>query len=117
MARLLILLMILAVVTTQGMEMAAALCRHDSAQENVLARQSSDARIAIVSIGEESAVRSLDDKASGTGDSSPSWPAKMLPADSAAQPVRMAERSLLRPSRQHGLPSLSVLPLLEPPAA
>jgi hypothetical protein len=117
MARLLTLLMILAVVTTQGMAMASALCRHDSAQEHVLARQSTDARIASISIGEESAARSLDDKASGSADSSAAWPAKMLPADSAAQPLRIAERSPLRPSRQHSLPSLSVLPLLEPPAA
>jgi hypothetical protein len=116
MARLLIFLMILAVVTTQGLSAAAAVCRHDTAREHVQARQSKDASIASLSLREDAA-SSAASKATGSGDPSSVWPAKMLPADSPAPPLRRAERLPVRPTQQPALSSRSVPPLLKPPSA
>jgi hypothetical protein len=116
MARLLMFLMILTVVTTQGLSAAAAVCRHDTAREHVQARQSKDAEIASVSLREDAAA-SASTKATGSGEPLSVWPAKLLPAESPAPPLRSAERLPVRPARQAALPSLSVPPLLKPPSA
>jgi hypothetical protein len=116
MARLLTFLMILALVMTQGTAMAAALCRHQNAQEHVLARQSKDAETAAVSIREDAASAAAAKKASQSADAG-SWPAELLPAELQAVPAPALERLRLRPAEQAALPSATVLPLLKPPSA
>jgi hypothetical protein len=116
MARLLTLFMILALVTTQGASMAAALCRHDNVQAHIAARQNQDPKIASVSTREEAAASEAA-KSTNFGDSSNLWPAKMLPADGAPAPLRLVERLRMRPVHQSALSSVTVIPLLEPPSA
>lgn len=117
MARLLTFFMIFALVTIQGLSMAAALCRHENAQEHILARQNEDPKIAAVSLGEEAAASAATEKASGTADPSSLWPAKMLPADAVPAPLLFADRPRPRPLHQAAIPSVPVPPLLKPPSA
>ncbi|MEA3037365.1 MAG: hypothetical protein QOH04_3167 [Sphingomonadales bacterium] len=117
MARLLSLFMMLALVMTQGTAMASALCRHQSAQAHILARESHDARIAAVAIGEEEAAATASKKASQSADSLSHWPAEMLPAAPEAPPLRIVEPLRLRPGLDAALGSATVLPLLKPPSA
>lgn len=117
MTRLLSLLMILALVMTQGTSMAQAVCRHASAQEHVQARQSHDAGIAAVSIREDAAAAEASKKASQSADTSGHWPAQMLPPVAEQPPVRAAEPLRLRPAPAAALASASIPPLLEPPSA
>jgi guanyl-specific ribonuclease Sa len=117
MARLLSLFMMLALVMTQGTSMASALCRHQSAQEHILARQSHDAKIAAVAIGEEEAAATASKKASQSVDSSSHWPAEILPAEAETPPLRIAEPLRLRPELHAALASATILPLLKPPSA
>jgi len=117
MTRLLSLLMILALVITQGTSMAQAVCRHASAQEHAQARESGDARIAAVSIQEDAAAAAAAKKASQAPDSSGHWPAELLPPLAAAAPVRVAEPLRLRPGAFAPLASASIPPLLQPPSA
>lgn len=117
MARLLSLFMMLALVTTQGTAMASALCRHQSAQEHILARQSHDAKIAAVAIGEEEAAATASKKASQSADSSSHWPAEMLPVEHEAPMLRIFEPLRLRPGVYAALASATILPLLKPPSA
>ncbi len=117
MARLLTLFMIFALVMTQGLSMAAALCRQENVQEHILARQNSDPKIAAVSLKEEAAASAATKKAPGSTDPSSLWPAKMLPADGVPAPLRFAEHLPLRPVHQAALPSVPVPPLLKPPSA
>jgi hypothetical protein len=116
-ARLLTFLMIFALVATQGVSMAAAMCRHQDAQAHILARQSKDAAIAAVSVREDAAAAAASKKAPGSGDSFSHWPAELLPATSEATAPPTAENLRLRPARQIALRSTNVPPLLEPPAA
>jgi hypothetical protein len=117
MARLLSLLMILALVMTQGTAMASALCRHQNAQAHMLARQSHDAKIAAVAFGEEEAAATASKKASPSADSSSHWPAEMLPLEPEAPMLRIFEPLRLRPGVYAALASATILPLLKPPSA
>ncbi|MEA3061602.1 MAG: hypothetical protein QOJ94_1383 [Sphingomonadales bacterium] len=117
MTRLLSLLMIVALVTTQGTAMASALCRHPSAQAHILARQSHDARIAAIALGEEEAAATASKKASQSADSPSHWPAELLPATPETPPRRMVEPVRLRPGLHTALASATILPLLKPPSA
>ncbi len=117
MARLLTIFMIFALVTTQGLSMAAALCRHENVQEHILARENQDPEIAGVSLREEAAASAATEKASGTADPSSLWPAKMLPADGVPTPLLFVEHLRPRPGHQSAIPSVPVPPLLKPPSA
>jgi len=117
MARLLALLMIVAMVLGQGSAMANAVCRHQNLREHVLARQSRDAAVAAVSQREDAAADAASKKASRSADSSSQWPAQLLPPTIEPASAPAPERPRLRPARHAALPSASVQPLLEPPAA
>lgn len=117
MARLLSLFMIFALVLTQGSSMAAAVCRHQNAHEHLMARQSQDAKVAAVSLGEEAAAAAVVKKASHSSDASGHWPAEMLPPRSEAVPLPSRERIVFQPPRQARLLSANIAPLLKPPSA
>jgi hypothetical protein len=117
MARLLSLFMIFALVATQGTAMASALCRHRNAEAHILARESRDAAVATVALGEEAAAATASKKASQSADTSSHWPAEFLPADVEAPRPRVAERPTFRPAPEATLPSTTPLPLLRPPSA
>lgn len=117
MARLLTFFMILALVTTQGSSMAAAVCRHQNAQEHSLARQSRDPKVASVSLREDAAAAASTKKTTPSGDSSGHWPAQLLPSRIEAPALPAGERLPPPPSVEAALPSATILPLLEPPSA
>jgi hypothetical protein len=117
MARFLALFMILALLIGQGSSVAAAICHHQNAAEHIAARQSSDARIAAVSLGEEAAAAVASKKGSQSAGASVHWPAEMLPATAADAPFRAIEPIRFRPAVHAPLKSASVRPLLEPPSA
>jgi hypothetical protein len=117
MARLLSLFMMLALVMTQGTAMASAVCRHQGVQEHILARESHDARVAAVALGEEEAADTASKKASQSADSPSHWPAELLPAEPEAAPLRIVEPLRLRPALHAALASATILPLLKPPSA
>ena len=117
MTRLLRLFMIFALVVTQGSAMAQAVCRHESAKAHMLARESSDARVAAVSLREEAAAAASSKKAAQSADASAHWPAQMLPAEADAPPPRAIEPVRLRPAPAATLASTTIPPLLKPPSA
>lgn len=117
MARLLSFLMMLTLAMTQGSSMAAAVCRHQNAQEHILARQSSDVKVAAVSLHEEAAAAVASKKAPQAPGGASHWPAELIPPSTGSFPLRVVERVRLRPSVQAGLPSATVAPLLKPPSA
>ncbi|MFL6857060.1 MAG: hypothetical protein ACJ8EB_04025 [Allosphingosinicella sp.] len=116
MARLLSLLMIFALVTSQGTAMASALCRHGSAEGHAVALNSADAKVASVAIGEEAAAAGAAKKAQQSADGSVHWPAQLLPAEADAPPARVAERLRFHPGRHAALASASIPPLQKPPS-
>jgi hypothetical protein len=117
MARLLTFFMILALVMTQGSSMAAAVCRHQSLQEHIAARESHDRKAAAVSLAEEEAAAVASKKASQSDDPSSHWPAELLPAETKGAQPRAVEPLRLRPAGHAALPSESISPLLRPPSA
>lgn len=117
MARFLAFLMIFAVVVAHGSSVAAAICQHQSVADHVAARQSSDRKIAAVSLHEESAAATVSKKGSQSAGASVHWPADMLPANSVAEPYRALEPVRFEPAIEIRLESSPVRPLLEPPLA
>ncbi len=117
MTRFLTLFMILALLIGQGSSVAAAICHHQNAAEHVAARQSDDARIAAVSLGEEAAAAVASKKGSQSAGASIHWPAEMLPATANAAPFRRLEPIRFQPARHAPLKSATLRPLLEPPSA
>lgn len=116
MARLLSLLMIFALVVTQGSAMAAAVCRHENAQEHALARTSPDRAVAAVSLREDAAAAAASKKASHSDNGAGHWPPQLLPPKAEQPPLRTVERARLRPTPQRALSSTAFPPLLEPPS-
>lgn len=117
MVRLLSLFMIFALVVTQGSSMAAAVCRHQNAQEHVLARQSGDRSVAAVSLREDAAAAAASKKAPGSDHGSGHWPAEMLPPESSEPRLPIVERLALWPAPHRALSSTVLAPPLQPPSA
>ena len=117
MMRLVTLLMMITLVVANGSAAAGAICRHRDAREHAVARQSPDAKVAAAALTEEAAAAAAAKKGALGGNASLSLPAYILPeaalasAPRAAEPVRMPE------AESAPLPSRSIRPLLEPPAA
>lgn len=116
-ARFLAFLMIFAVVVAHGSSVAAAICQHRSVADHVAARQSSDRKIAAVSLHEESAAAAASKKGSQSASASVHWPTDMLPANILAEPSRAIEPVRFQPAVQIPLESSPLRPLLEPPLA
>jgi hypothetical protein len=117
MARLLTLFMILCLVVTQGSSMAAAVCRHQSVREHVLARQSGNRQVAAVSLREEAAAAVASKKASPSADALGHVQAELLPSAIEAAPPSRSKTVPPRPARQAALASTTIIPLLKPPSA
>jgi hypothetical protein len=117
MARLLTILMIVALVIAHGSSVAAAVCHHQDAHEHALARQSRDPKVAAVSLAEDAAGAVDSKKASQSASNSIQWPTDLLPVTLPAFLSRPVEPIRLRPADQAALASASIRPLLEPPSA
>jgi len=117
MARLLTLLMMIALVVANGSAAADAMCRHRDAREHAIARQSHDAKVAAVALTEEAAAAVGSKSGTLGGSASVSLPAYILPA-AALTPVPLAAEPLPEARMQvPPLPGRSIPPLLEPPVA
>ena len=117
MARLVTLLMIIALVIGNGSAVAQAVCRHLDAREHAIARQSQDAKVAAVALSEEAAAAVASKKGALGSNASLSLPAYILPAASLS-PVPHAVAPMRGPRAESApLSSRSIRPLLEPPVA
>jgi hypothetical protein len=117
MARLVTLLMMITLVVANGSAAAGAMCRHRDAQAHAIARQSHDAKVAAVALAEEAAAAAASKKGALGSNVSLSLPAYILPIAAIAPAPRSVE-PMRRPQLESPpLPSRSIRPLLEPPAA
>jgi hypothetical protein len=117
MARLLTLLMMIALLVANGSAAADAMCRHRDAREHAIARQSQDAKVAAAALTEEAAAAVGSKSGTLGGNASVSLPAYILPS-AALTPAPLAAEPLPRPQVQVPPPAgRSVRPLLEPPVA
>lgn len=117
MSRLLTLIMIFALVMGHGSSVAAAICRHQSGGEHIAARQSHDAKISVIALGEEAAAAVNSKKSAPADGGSVSWPADMLPAPKFRAPFSLTDPVGPKPADAKVLIGTSVPPLLEPPTA
>ena len=117
MARLLTLLMMIALVVGNGSAAAGALCRHQDARAHAIARQSHDAKIAATALTEEAAAAAVSKKGALGSGPSLSLPAYILPAAApipaprASEPAQGLQADSMQPAGR------SIRPLLEPPVA
>jgi hypothetical protein len=117
MARLVTLLMMIALVVANGSAAAEAMCRHRDARAHAIARQSQDAKVAAVALTEEAAAAVASKKGALGSNASVSLPAYILPC-AALTAAPHAVESMPRPQVDPTpLPSRSIRPLLEPPVA
>ena len=116
MRRILTLLIILVIAVAPASMISAAVCHHHNALEHALARSSADPRIANTARSEETAAALskkgiLSDRAAGF------LLADMLPAPELAPPFHASEPLGRMMLNENALPSASIRPLLQPPAA
>jgi hypothetical protein len=114
--RILTLLMILVIAVAPASMISAAVCHHHSATEHALARSSADPRVANNARTEETAALLakkgiLSDRAAGF------FLADMLPAPVLPMPFHVPEPARRILLNESALPSASIAPLLQPPAA
>jgi hypothetical protein len=117
MARLVTLLMMIALVVANGSAAAGAMCLHRDARAHAMARQSQDAKVAAGALTEEAAAAVASKKGALGGSASLSLPAYIVPA-AALAPAPHAVEPMRRPQVEPTpLASRSIRPLLEPPVA
>src|SRR3954470_25010392 len=110
------LLMLAALVVTQGTSLATSICRHASIQDHIAARQRLDPRKAAVAFDEETADAASAKKASGSSaDSGPVLAALLPPPPAAA--IYPGDRMRPRATDSPRLLGISLRPPLPPPLA
>jgi hypothetical protein len=117
MSRLLTLLIILALVATNGPAVAAAMCQHRDAGAHAAARQSAEASISVAALSEETAARAAAKSSSLSDAAAPLLAGYMLPDGPPALPFRIIVPASTRLSNAPEPGGRSVRPLLEPPLA
>ncbi len=117
MARLLSLLLVFALVLTNGAVVPAALCQHADAQAHAAALQSSDVGAASAALAEETAAVESSKKNSLAQAAAVQLAGFMLPADPALPLPAGHESSATHATEPIALSSLTINPLLEPPLA
>jgi hypothetical protein len=117
MARLVTLLMMIALVVANGSAAAGAMCRHRDARAHAIALQSQDAKIAAVALTEEAAAAVASKKGALGSNAALSLPAYILPGAALTAVLRAVEPMPRPQVESTPLPSRSIRPLLEPPVA
>jgi hypothetical protein len=115
-ARLLSLLMMLALVMTSGAAVPMAMCQHVDAGAHALALQSSESEVASVALAEESAAAAASKSALADA-AAVQLAGFLLPADielPAPPSLSALSRPAVHPAK---LASRAISPLLEPPLA
>ena len=115
--RLLTLLMMITLTIAGGTSVASALCRHQSAQDHAAALHGNDSKAAAIAQLEEMAGAVAAKKSAAVDAASLSLPPFTLPAPANSFDHFVARPAHGRPADAAMLASLSVAPLLEPPAA
>ncbi len=115
--KLLSLLMMLALVFTNGAAVATAMCEHVDAQAHAYALQSTDAGIAATALNEEAAAAATAKKANLADAAAVQLAGYLLPSDPALPSPRSLDPAKAAEAEPGKLASLSISPLLEPPLA
>src|SRR3954470_24659950 len=108
------LLMLAALVLTQGTSLATSICRHASIQDHIAALQSLDPRKAAVAFAEETADAASAKKASGSSAESGPVLVALLPSSPDAA-VHPRDRMLPQATHEPRLAGISLRPPLPPP--
>ena len=111
------LLMLVALVLTQGTSLAASICRHASAEAHHAALHSADSRKAAAAFAEDTADAAASKKGSPSNSSSAPALAALLPPSPAAAALFPRERMVPRATDRPRLVGISLRPPLPPPLA
>lgn len=117
MPRLLSLLLMFALVLTNGAAVASAMCQHVDAQAHARAKQSSYEAVAAVALSEEAAAVSTRMKVSLADAASVQLAGFIVPAEPFLPQPYSLEPARELAAEPLALPTLAVRPLLEPPLA
>jgi hypothetical protein len=113
-ARLLTLLIMIALSFTNGAAFATAICTHQDARAHMAARASADPKVAAVALSEESAAKASKDAALAEA-AALAMAAFLLPTEPLPPQPRAIEPASRPMTASPGLTSRSIRPLLEPP--
>ncbi|CAA9532742.1 MAG: hypothetical protein AVDCRST_MAG23-1180 [uncultured Sphingosinicella sp.] len=116
-AKLISLLIMLALAVTNSSAVAAAACQHVDAQAHAVALQSSDPDVAATAADEEAAAAEANNKSTLAKAGAVQLAGFLLPSAPAISAPRSVEALSRAPIRPEPLPSRTVSPLLEPPLA
>ena len=117
MRRLLTLLLMITLTVVSGSSVAAAMCSHQNAQAHAAALHGSGLRGAAVAQMEEAAGKLASKKGALADAGSFSLPAFIMPDGAVPVPLAPTDLTRPRPADAAKIASLSIPPLLEPPAA
>jgi predicted lipid-binding transport protein (Tim44 family) len=115
--RLVMMLMMIALAVTNATAMAAAVCRHQSAEAHVAALNSSDESIAAPARLEQAADDHMAKRGALADGGASSLPAFILPAEPVAPALPHPKATPLWPRNPAMRPGVAVQPLLQPPSA
>ena len=114
--RLITLLILFALVVTNGPAVAMAKCQHEDARAHAAALQSTEARERTVAVGEEAA-KAASEKASLGDAATTLLGGYILPGDALQFPSRVIEATTRHVDKTSPPGTRNVPPLLEPPLA
>jgi hypothetical protein len=117
MARLVSLLVMLALLLTSGAAVATQTCQHVDAHAHAAARQSADAFVAAAAIAEESAAAVAGEKAVVADAAAVQLAAFLMPLEPLLPGPRKSGPLPMRAADAAKLASIAVGPLLDPPLA
>ncbi len=116
-ARLLSLLMMLALALTNSSTVAAVLCQHADARAHAYALQSTDADTVAAALDEEAAVAAAGKKATLADAGTVHLAGFPMPVGPALTPPQRLDRADTPPDDPQRLATRSISPLLQPPLA